>query len=302
MTFAEVYIPLLQENGFFYLRIVKEGKGKTMEEIREITEYREYLLQKELSENTIHVYVRQAKLFLEYLGGVTATKKLLLEYKKHLLGQNRKISSTNLYIVAVNSYLKYVGLSKCIIKTERIQKHRSLENVISLEEYRRILAYAKESGREKYYHIIRVLAFTGIRVSEFAFLTVDALPTGKFAVGNKGKTREVYLPEKLVSELTAYCETEMITAGVIFTGYQGRAIHRASIYKMLIHLADMTGVDKKKAHPHSFRHLFALTYMRQYADLTELADLLGHSSLETTRIYTTTTAEEKRSRLNNLVF
>lgn len=273
-----------------------------MNENRTIKDYREYLCQQELSENTIQIYVRQAKLLLQYLGKRTATKKLLLEYKKHLLAQNRKITSTNLYIVAANSYLKYAGLKECTVKTERIQRQRCLENVISMEEYQEILSCARTSGREKYYHIIRVMVFTGIRVSEFSFLTVEVLPLGRFAVGNKGKTRDVYLPDRLVSELTEYCKAERITTGVIFKGYRGKAIHRASIYKMLIRLADMAGIEKKKAHPHSFRHLFALTYMKQYADLTELADLLGHSSLETTRIYTTTTVEEKRSKLNNLDF
>ena len=165
-----------------------------------------------------------------------------------------------------------------------------------------MLSCATPSGREKYYYIIRVMVFTGIRVSEFSSLTVEVLPLGRFAVGNKGKTRDIYLPDRLVSELTEYCRTEQITSGVIFKGNRGKAIHRTSIYKMLIRLAGMAGIEKQKAHPHSFRHLFALTYMKQYADLTDLADLLGHSSLETTRIYTTTTAEEKRSRLNNLKF
>lgn len=273
-----------------------------MRENKKIKDYREYLQWQELSESTIQIYVRQAKLLLQYLGEKGATKKVLLEYKKHLLSQNRKIASTNLYIVAVNSYLKYAGLQECMVKTEKVQRQRCLENVINIEEYQKILSCAKASGREKYYHIIRVMVFTGIRVSEISFLTVEVLPLGRFSVENKGKTRDVYLPDKLVSELTEYCETEQITSGVIFRGNRGKAIHRASIYKMLIRLAGMAGIEKQKARPHSFRHLFALTYMKQYADLTELADLLGHSSLETTRIYTTTTAEEKRSRLNNLNF
>lgn len=273
-----------------------------MEENKKLKEYREYLHQRELSENTVQIYVRQAKLLLEYLEGRTVTKKVLLEYKSHLLKQNWKISSVNLYIVAVNSYLRYIGLEECTIRTQRMQRHRCLENVISIEEYRKILSCAKASGREKYYYMIRVMVYTGIRVSEFAFLTVEVLPLGRFSVGNKGKTRDVYLPDRLVTELTEYCREREITSGVIFMGNRRKAIHRASVYKMLIRLADMAGIEKKKAHPHSFRHLFALTYMRQYADLTELADLLGHSSLETTRIYTTTTVEEKRNRLNNLNF
>lgn len=273
-----------------------------MKRTKKLEKYADYLFQKELSEGTIAIYVRQASLLLEYMDGKPITKKEMIGYKKHLLSQNKKMTTINLYIVAVNSYLKYAGYGNCTVKTERLQKSRCLENVINMEEYRNILSYAKESGRFKYYYIIRVLVFTGIRISELAFLTVEVLSLGKFIVGNKGKTREVYLPAKLVVELKDYCKMEEIENGVIFKGNQQKAISRIAVYKMLVYMADMAGVEKKKAHPHSFRHLFAITYMKQYADLTELADILGHSSLETTRIYTTTTAEEKRSKLDGLDF
>ena len=146
------------------------------------------------------------------------------------------------------------------------------------------------------------MVFTGIRVSELNFLTVEVLSAGKFTVGNKGRSREVYLPDKLITELNHYCKGENIQSGVIFRGNRQTAISRTAVYKMLVRLAELAGVEKKKAHPHSFRHLFAITYMRQYSDLTELADILGHSSLETTRIYTATSAEEKRNKLNSLEF
>lgn len=273
-----------------------------MKETGKLEDYREHLFYRELSERTIGIYIRQAGLLLEYLNGENITKKTMLAYKKYLQGLERKASTTNLYIVAANSYLKYAGYEDCTIRTERIQKNRCLDNIISMEEYKEILSYTKESGREKYYHIIRVLVFTGIRISELSFLTVEVLSRGKFMVGNKGKIRQVYLPERLAVELMEYCRDRQIQSGVIFTGSSGRPISRVAVYKMLVHLAEMTGIEKKKVHPHSFRHLFAVTYMKQYADLTELADLLGHSSLETTRIYTATTAEEKRIRLNGLEF
>lgn len=281
---------------------MKETREFAIKEIKELKEYEDYLIQKELSEGTIGIYKRQAAMLLAYLDGRPITKKEMIAYKNYLLGQNRKVSTTNLHIVAANSYLKYAGYEDCTIRTNRVQKNRCLENVINMEEYRRLLFYAKESGRLKYYYIIKVLAFTGMRVSELSFLTVEVLAPGRFTVGNKGKTRDVYLSAGLTEELSAYCREEKIESGVIFMGKGGNPISRIAVYKMLIHLADMTGVEKKKAHPHSFRHLFAVTYMSRYADLTDLADLLGHSSLETTRIYTTTTAEEKRKRLDGLGF
>ena len=135
-----------------------------------------------------------------------------------------------------------------------------------------------------------------------AFLTVEALERGKFIVDNKGKIREVYIPNGLVQVLKIYCEKNAIQEGVIFCGKEQKPIGRNAIYKMFLYLADMAGVKKEKAHPHNFRHLFAVTYMKYYANLTELADILGHSSLETTRIYTTTTAEERRNKLEGLDF
>lgn len=264
--------------------------------------YRQYLFEKELSDNTIDIYVRQAQRLIEYLGDRPVTKKEMIMYKKYLFCQQKRATTINLHIVAANSYLKYKGYKECVIRTERLQRSRSLENVISIDEYRQMINFAKESGRDKYYYIMKTLAFTGIRISELQFLTVEAVIAGRFTVGNKGKIREVYVPSRLAAELYRFCEMENICEGVIFRGNCQKPITRIAVYRMLIRLAELTGIEKKKAHPHSFRHLFALTYMKQYGNLTELADILGHSSLETTRIYTTTTAEEKRSKMDGLAF
>lgn len=278
------------------------------EDIDQLTTYKNDLLQRELSKGTVDIYLRQAKRLHAYLrqnniAGISElTKEYMIAYKKHLLSLGQKKATVNLHIVAVNSYLRYVGREDCILKTERIQKKGCLENILNREEYLLMLNYARESGHEKYYFIMKVLSFTGIRVSELAFLTVESLAEGKFTVDNKGKTREVYLPEGLAADIKDYCNANSIRSGVIFRGNRQRPISRNAVYQMLIHFADMVGIDKEKAHPHSFRHLFAVTYMKQYANLTELADILGHSSLETTRIYTATTAEERRRRLEGLNF
>lgn len=266
----------------------------------EMEKYEEYLFEAELSDNTIRVYLRQAKGFLDFLEERAITKKETVAYKSLLLGQGRKMTSTNLYIVAVNSFLKYAGFGECVLKTERIPKRHCPENIINRQEYERMLAYAKASGRNKYYCLMRTLALTGIRVGELSGCTVEALACGKFTTSSKGRTREIYLPDKLIKDLMEYCNDSNIVTGSIFLGNTGNAIGRTAVYRMLIHLADMAGVPKKKAHPHSFRHLFAVTYMEQYTNLFELADILGHSSLETTRIYTATTGEAKREKMNLL--
>jgi integrase len=267
---------------------------------KEMVRYAEYLSEKELSENTKEVYLRQAGEFLAFLEERKITKKETLAYKRRLLEKGWKASSTNLYIVAVNSYLKYAGHQECVLKTERLQRRQCPENIMTKEEYQKMLAYARVSGRKKYYCIMRTLALTGIRISELSDCTVEALTRRKFVTSNKGKAREVYLPDKLLDELTEYCSVNGIEKGIIFRGNYDKPISRTTVYKMLIHMADMTGVPKEKVHPHGFRHLFAITYMEQYSNLFELADILGHSSLETTRIYTATTGEAKRERMNRL--
>lgn len=261
-----------------------------MKRTNELEHYADYLLQRELAEQTRAIYVKQAAAFLDFLENREMTKKESIAYKQMLLKRGQKLSTVNLYLVALNSYLRYAGYGDCTVKTMKRQRRQCPDDILTHAEYRKLLIWAKESGRQKYYCIMRTLALTGIRVSELSGCTVEALRQGQFLVSNKGKSREVYLPEKLITELWEYCRQENIKEGVIFLGNMGKAISRAAVYKMLTQMAEYVGIPKKKAHPHSFRHLFAITYMQQYANLFELADLLGHSSLETTRIYTATTA------------
>jgi integrase len=271
-----------------------------MKSTKELGSYTDYLMQKELAEQTRSIYVKQAEVFLEYLENRAITKKETIAYKQALLNRGRKISTINLYLVALNSYLKYTGHTDCTVKMLKLQNRKGPDNILTLVEYREMLAWAKESGREKYYCIMRTLALTGIRISELSGCTVEAMKQGRFLICNKGKSREIYLPEKLVTDLAAYCEQAGIGEGIIFRGNGNSAISRTAVYKMLVRIADDAGIPKEKAHPHSFRHLFAITYMQTYSNLFELADLLGHASLETTRIYTVTTAEERRQKMNRL--
>lgn len=163
-----------------------------------------------------------------------------------------------------------------------------------------MLDYAKRTGRKKYYMLMRVLAGTGIRVGELKYITVEAVRAGNTDVYNKGKLREIFVPNELSEALLEYCREEQIHTGILFEGSKGEAISRNAVWQMLTKLAVRAGVDKRKVNPHSFRHLFAKTYMSKYGNLAELGDILGHSNLETTRIYTITTVEEKRERMNLL--
>lgn len=271
-----------------------------MNRIEEMKRYEEYLRMEELAEGTIHVYLREAEYLAEYLSGKNVTKSLLVEYKKILLKAGKRPATTNLHIVAANRYLRYLGHTDCMLKTLRMQTKHSLESVLTIEEYNSLLNFAKKSGKEKHYLILRTLAMTGIRVSELRFFTVEILEKKVIMVTGKQKTREICIPEKLILELRDYCEKRDLKEGCIFIGKAGKPISRIAVYKMLVKMADELGIEKGKVHPHSFRHLFAVTYMEHYGNLFELADLLGHSSLETTRIYARSTAEKKRQKINEL--
>lgn len=271
-----------------------------MKYTKELQNYEEYLLERELAKRTREIYLAQAERFLEYLQSRTVTKDKTIAYKKLLLEQGKKPSTVNLELTAVNSYLKYAGYTDCTVKIQKLQRRPLQDNMMTTEDYRKMLAWARESGREKYYCIMRTLALTGIRISELSGCTVEAVEKGKFMVYNKGKCREVYLPEKLVADLKAYCRQNFITEGAIFRGSSQKPISRNAVYNMLVKLADDLGMPHGRVHPHSFRHLFAVTYMQQYSNLFELADILGHSSLEITRIYTAVTGEQRRNKLNKL--
>lgn len=271
-----------------------------MDRTEEMKRYEEYLKLEELAEGTVHIYLREAEHLEEYLSGRNITKNLLLEYKKELLETGNSPATVNLHIVAADRYLKYLGHTDCRLKTLRLQTKHSLEQVLSAGEYRALLDYARQNGKEKYYLILRTMAMTGIRVSELQFFTAEILEKKVITVTGKQKTREICIPEKLLRELKDYCEKNSLKEGCIFYGERGKPISRIAVYKMLVKMADALGIEKGKVHPHSLRHLFALTYMERYGNLFELADLLGHSSLETTRIYARSTAEEKRQKINEL--
>ncbi len=270
-----------------------------MKETKELEEYRAYLTREELAESTKEIYIREAGRFTAFLGDRMVTKEEMLAYKGYMEELNYAVATQNQRIMAVNRYLRFLGHGDCAVRTKRVQGRQSL-NILTMEEYKSLLRYARETGREKYYMIMRTLASTGIRVGELSYFTVEILDREAIYVTNKSKTREICLPGSLRRELAAYSGGAGITSGAIFLGNKGRAISRIAVYSMLVHMAEMTGIPREKAHPHSFRHLFALTYMEHYSNLFELADLLGHSSLETTRIYTKCTVSERGRKMEEL--
>jgi len=266
-----------------------------------VKEYEKQMQEQELSTNTINKYLCDLDKMFAY-GGDVIDKGFMLDYKNYLL-RHYAVSSVSSYLISVNRFLKWMDCMEYTVRTNRLQKRNSLENVLTKEEYSTMLEFARETKKYKSYYIMRTLTFTGIRIGELRYVTVEAVKQGNVVVYNKGKFRQIYFPQLLCDELCEYAKEMKIMKGIIFRGrYSDKVMTPSGVWRNLKLIAEKAGVNQYKVYPHSFRHLFAKMYMRQIGDITELANLLGHSRLESTWVYTQTTTEEKRERLNTLVW
>lgn len=253
----------------------------------------------ELSYKTIAKYIADIKQWLN-----TAPEKIskadILDYEESLCSKY-KVASVNSKIISINRYMKWLDVKELTVKTKRIQNSSGLDNMITKESYLKMLRYADAHNKRKQYYIMKTIAQTGVRIGELKFVTVEAVKEGSTIVWNKGKYRTVYFTDGLCHELLQYCMEIDCSAGVIFCGKEnGRAITPGAVWKSLKYIAKQVDVLETIVYPHSFRHLFAKEYMRKVGDISELADLLGHSRLETTWIYIKTTSDEKRRKLELL--
>lgn len=204
-------------------------------------------------------------------------------------------------LVAVNGLLAYMGLNDCKVKLQKIQKRIFHdENNLSKQEYQRLLAAAESKSNEQLLMLMQTICATGIRVSEHKYVTVEALKQGSAVVKNKGKIREIIFPKKLRRSLLKYCKEHHIESGAVFITKHGNPLDRSNIWTMMKSLCDEAGVDKAKVFPHNLRHLFAYTFYGLEKDLVRLADILGHSSIETTRIYTKTGMKKCQSIMDRM--
>lgn len=264
-----------------------------------LNEYEKDMKLQELSARTIQKYISDIRQWLEVVEDYI-TKEDVIGYK-NLLCEKYAVSSANSKIISVNRYLKWLEHPELVVKTKRIQKKGGLDNVITRESYLKMLYCAKMHNKNKIYFIMKTIAQTGIRIGELKYVTVEALKEGSTIVWNKGKFRTVYFVSSLCQELLEYCVEQDLHSGVIFCGREkGKAITPGAVWKSLKYIARQVEVPEMMVYPHSFRHLFAKEYMRKIGDISELADLLGHSRLETTWIYTKTTSNEKRQKLELL--
>ena len=274
-----------------------------MKEIR-LTEllaaqYACHLREEEKSRITIEKYLRDVRGFARYLGSQYITKDAVIAYKQQLLNQGYALRSVNSMLAAVNSFLTFCGLTDCRVRLCRMQReiYQRSERELSRAEYLRLLRAAE--GDRRLWLLMQTICSTGIRVSELNYFTVEAV-RGEVSVACKNKSRKILLPGKLQKLLLRYARAIGITGGVIFRTRNGKPLDRSNIWAAMKRLCARAKIDPGKVFPHNLRKLFARTFYDLEKDIAKLADVLGHSSINTTRIYIMTTGQEHRRQLERL--
>lgn len=267
-----------------------------------LVEFERQLASAEKSKATIEKYLRDMRTFFAFIGeNKEISKELVIAYKQYL-SEHYKLTSANSMLAALNHFFTAFGWENCKVKAFKIQRQmcRSKEQDLSHEEYVRLLHVAKNRGQIWLYLIMLTVCATGIRISELPFITVESLCTRRARVSLKGKSRIVILSAELCRELRRYVEKEGVKAGSIFITRNGRPIDRSNILHAMKKLCQEANVAYSKVFPHNLRHLFAVTYYKKERDISHLADILGHSNINTTRIYTLVSIEEQERQIEEL--
>ena len=267
---------------------------------KQYIEYRTYLLEKEMSDVTIHKYLRDIKAFYEFEKELPVTKEKLLLYKKQLQNQGYAIRSINSIIASLNSFMGFLGWHEYKMKTLRYQKETYCdpEKELSKQEYFRLLKASEKQPRLNM--ILQTICSTGIRISELKYFTAEAVQTGKISVQCKCKVRTILIPKQLKKRLLEYALKRKIKEGYIFQTKSGIPLDRSNIWKQMKNLCKEAAVQAQKVFPHNLRKLFARTFYNMEKDIAKLADILGHGSINTTRIYIMTTGLEHRRKIERL--
>lgn len=266
--------------------------------VEQIVAYHAYLLEQERSTATVQKYIRDIRAFCRYLKNNALNKEMVLAFKSYLL-ENYAAVSVNSMLVAVNGFLKFIGYPEFCVKPLKVQKRAFLDpgKELTKQEYIKLLMAAQSSENRRLYLLMQTICATGIRVSELRFITVKAIHSGRAEVDCKGKARVILIPQKLCRKLMQYVKQRGIKSGAIFVTKSGKPMDRSNIWHEMKTLCNHAGVEQSKVFPHNLRHLFARTFYAIDRDLAHLADLLGHSSMDTTRIYTMTSGAEHEKRV-----
>ena len=268
---------------------------------RTIQTYKNYLIEEEKCSVTIEKYIRDITAFVNWTDGKEITKALVLEYKS-MLTQQYAPASVNSVLSSLNGYFGYIERYDLKVKNLKVQRQIfcQSEKELTKAEYERLLKAAKSKKNERLYLIMQTICSTGIRVSELKYVDVNSVMTGQAQVRLKGKIRMIILPKELCQLLKKYIKERHITSGSVFVTRKGLPVDRHSIWKSMKQLCETAGVSKEKVFPHNLRHLFARTYYSLQKDIVRLADILGHSSVNTTRIYTIENGSTHRKQLQRM--
>ncbi|MCD8083814.1 MAG: site-specific integrase [Clostridiales bacterium] len=266
-----------------------------------LADFRKVLLEEEKSANTISQYLRDLEAFMRFADGKPVNKEMTLRYKD-ALKETYSPRSVNAKLCALNGFLKRVGWYDCLVKLMKIQQDtfRPADKVMTKEDYGMLLAAAKRLGKRRLSLVLQTLCSMGLRVSELSFITAEAVYRGYAVVTLKGKTRNVLLPEDLKALLKEYMKDQNISSGCVFVTRNGNPLDRSNICHEMKALGEEAGLARSKIFPHNLRHLFACVYYAREKNANHLADIMGHSSLDTTRIYTQGSMEEELAALNHM--
>ena len=269
----------------------------------QITAFTASLFRAERSKATIEKYLRSVRAFFLHLNGSPVTKDAVVAWKDQLRNEcGYSPSTVNAALAALNALFAFLGWTDCRAHYLKIQ-HRMFRDAgqeLCREDYKRLIAAAEGLGRKRVALIMETICATGIRVGEVRYITVEAARDGRATISLKGKIRTILLPGKLCRKLLKYAKKQKITSGEIFLTRGGRSMRRCQIWAEMKRLCGKARVSPSKVFPHNLRHLFARVYYRIYKDIAKLADILGHSSIETTRIYLLATGLEHRRQLERL--
>ena len=263
--------------------------------------FRRHLMGEEKSGNTVEKYLRDVRTFaLRADDGIT--KEAVIAYKQELIDSGYAVRSINSVLASLNSLFSFLGWAECKVKAIRLQRkiYRPEEKELTKAEYMRLVNTAKQKENERLDLLLQTLCGTGIRVSELQFITVEAAGNGEATVSLKGKTRTVFIVKDLRKKLLRYAAAQGIRAGCIFVTRTGRPMSRTNIWREMKSLCGQANVSPSKVFPHNLRHLFARTFYSIEKDIAKLTDILGHSSINTTRIYIIATGDEHRRRMENM--
>lgn len=263
-----------------------------------IERFEERLFDEEKSQATISKYIHDVTHFMIFTDGQPVKKALTVAYKA-ALENHYAVTSANSMIAALNAFLRFIGWTDCCIKQFKLQKKIfcSEDNELTKAEYIRLVNTAKQKGNERLNLIMQTICGTGIRVSELQFITVEAVYKGEAVISCKNKTRTVFIVRELQKKLLKYIKRKRIISGTIFTTKHGKPINRCNIWREMKLLCKQAGVSPDKVFPHNLRHLFARTFYSIEKDIAKLADILGHSSIDTTRVYIITTGSEHQRKM-----